>query len=71
MSYLVLIDIKGAWWSDGEEHATFAHARTHQGAVARRWNTSGTAVLAPDGRVLNFQESEDFKAELRRVKADV
>jgi hypothetical protein len=65
MPYKVLIDIKDGWWSDHQSFPTFAQARTHQSAIAQRWNTSGTAVLAPDGRVLNFQESETFKKGIK------
>lgn len=35
MSYKVLIIVKDKWWSDGETHASFGAARTHQGAIIR------------------------------------
>ena len=69
MSYKVLIIVKDKWWSDGETHASFGAARTHQGAVARKWDSSETAIQAPDGRVLNYRESEQFLASIKEQQA--
>lgn len=65
MPYKVQLIVKDKWWSDGETFPSFGAARTHQGIVARKWNTSETAIEAPDGRVLNYRESEDFLAKLK------
>jgi hypothetical protein len=65
MPYKVLLIVKDEWFTDGEEHKSFGAARTHQGIVARKWNTSETAIQAPDVRVLNYRESEDFLASLK------
>jgi len=65
MPYKVLLIVEDKWWSDGETFASFGAARTHQGIVARKWSTSETAIEAPDGRVLNYRESEDFLAGIQ------
>ena len=65
MPYKILLIVEDKWWSDGETFASFGAARTHQGAVARKWDTSETAIEAPDGRLLNYRESERFLARLK------
>ena len=70
MPYKVLLIVKDGWHTDGETFASFGAARTHQGVVARKWNTSETAIQAPDGRVLNFRESEQFLAEIKQINEE-
>lgn len=75
MSYKVLIvidrpKVKDQWWTDGATFQKFSAARKHQGDVARKWNTSDTAILAPDGRVLGFLESLDYRAEEKKMRAE-
>ena len=65
MTYRVLLIVKDQWFTDGEEHKSFGAARTHQGVVARKWDSSETAIQAPDGRVLNYRESEQFLASIK------
>jgi hypothetical protein len=69
MSYKVLIVVKDGWWSDQRELPSFPAARKHQSAVADQWNTSETAILAPDGRVLNFMESRRWLREMAKERA--
>ena len=69
MPYRVLLIVKDQWWSDGETFPNFGAARTHQGAVARKWDSSETAIQAPDGRVLNYRESEQFLASIKEQQA--
>jgi hypothetical protein len=74
MPYRVLIVVKGEWYSDQKELGTFDAARRHQKDVAAKWSTSDTAILAPDGRVLNYQDIEmialekTFRAERREAR---
>jgi hypothetical protein len=70
MPYKVLLIVKDQWHTDGEEHASFGAARTHQGVVARTWSSSETAIQAPDGRVLNYRESEDFLAGIKQIREE-
>lgn len=65
MPYKVLIVIKDKWWTDGKPLKTFAAACRHRTKVARRWNTSETAIHAPDGRVLAFRESLEFEKMMK------
>ena len=69
MPYKVLLIVKDQWFTDGEEHKSFGAARTHQGIVARKWDSSETAIQAPDGRVLNYRESEQFLASIKEQQA--
>ena len=69
MTYRVLLIVKDQWFTDGEEHKSFGAARTHQGVVARKWDSSETAIQAPDGRVLNYRESEQFLASIKEQQA--
>ncbi len=46
MPYRVLLIVKDQWFTDGEEHKSFGAARTHQGVVARKWDSSETAIQA-------------------------
>ena len=65
--YQVLLIVKDKWYSDGERFGNFAAARRHQGELAKKWDTSETAIHAPDGRVLNYRESEKFLKEIREL----
>lgn len=69
MPYRVLIIVKDQWWSDEKKFPSFPAARAHQNALAEKWNDCETAILAPDGRVLNFREAANWlreTAEMRR-----
>lgn len=67
-TYRVLVVIKNKFYPfDNDHHPTFAAARTSQSYVAKRYPNHETAILAPDGRVLNFQESSNFKAGINAV----
>jgi len=68
MGYRVLIVIKNEWWSDGRDLPTFNDARTHRAAIAQRWNDCETAIKAPDGRILAYQESLKFEAGLSELR---
>ena len=67
--YKVLIVVKDQWWSDQLKLPTFAAARKHQSTVAARWNDCETAIAASDGRVLNFLESVQYRAEEKALRA--
>ena len=60
-AYLVVIIVRDGWWSDQRPCPNLAAAKRHRAAVARRWNTSETAIMAPDGRVLAYAESLAFQ----------
>jgi len=64
--YRVLLIVLDAWHSDDRTFPSFTAARRHRATVARRWNTSETAILAPDGRLLAYEESRDFQREVRQ-----
>lgn len=70
MPYRVIIAINDVWYSDEQKFASFGHARTHRAALARKWSDCGTAIAAPDGRVLAFQESEQFRDEIARIRKE-
>jgi hypothetical protein len=72
MPYKVLIAIvhpkvKHQWWSDQKEFVTLALARNHRRLVAERWNDCDTAIAAPDGRLLYFEESLKDQKELAEL----
>lgn len=69
--YRVLIVVKGEWWSDQRNFKTFVEAKRHQKIVAAKWNDCDTAIAAPDNRVLNFQESLQYQAELKAELAAI
>lgn len=68
MSYKVLIVVKDQWCSDQRNLPTFAAAKQHQKSVAAKWNDCETAICAPDNRVLNYQESLQFRTELAMLR---
>lgn len=70
MTYRVIISIKDQWWSDQKRFSSFGEARTHRVAVAARWTDCDTAIAAADGRVLAFQESEQFRNEIARIRKE-
>lgn len=55
--YRVLIVIKDQWWSDQVELRSYAAAQRHRNDVAARWTDCDTAIAAPDGRVLAYEDS--------------
>lgn len=69
MPYKVLLIIKDKWWSDQKSLPTYKAATQHRALTARRWNDCETAILAPDGRVLAYQESQKYQAEIRALRA--
>jgi hypothetical protein len=70
MSYRVLIVIKDQWWSDQLKLATFAAAQRHRNDVAAQWNDCDTAIAAPDGRVLAYEDSLVEQATFAEVLAE-
>ena len=68
MTYKVLVVVKDGWYSDHAPCNGFAAARRHQTKLADKWSTSETAIMAPDGRVLNFMESKRFRQELKALR---
>lgn len=76
MPYRVLIHIQSqrqgslGWWSDQKQFDTFNAARRHRLLVAQRWNDCDTAIAAPDGRTLAWQESLKDQAELKKILAE-
>jgi hypothetical protein len=73
MTYKVLITIdhpkvKHQWWSDQVALPSFTAAQRYRKDVAAKWNDCGTAILAPDGRVLAFKESLLFQSKLEDEK---
>lgn len=67
MPYKVVIAIKNQWWSDQKELPSFAAAQRHRKVFAARWNTSDSAIIAPDGRLLGYQESLVEQAALAKM----
>ena len=67
--YIVVIAIKNQWWSDQKRLPNYVAAQRHRRTVAEQWNDCDTAIVAPDGRLLNFQESLLEKAEFARLSA--
>jgi hypothetical protein len=66
-TYKVLIVVKDGWWSDQEKFDSFGAAVRHQRDIARKWNTSETAIGQGE-RVLNFRKREKFLAEIAALR---
>lgn len=77
MAYRVLIHVQSTrqckslgWWSDQKPFDTFHAAARHRKLVAQRWNDCDTAIAAPDGRTLAFQESLLEQTKLTKMLVD-
>lgn len=66
--YLVLIVIKGQWWSDQERLPTYHAALRHRKDVAAKWSDCDTAILLPSGEVSGFLDSLIERQEFAKLK---